>query len=111
MADSADGSTRNSVPVRGAKRHHYLPRMYLKGFASNGLLAVYDRSKGDVRLQAAHNTALARHLYTLEDDEGHKRFDLEELLSGIESKMAVSIPRLLGMLFTNSPSMCLRVAS
>ncbi len=81
--------------LTGAKRQHYLPRMYLQGFEANGSLAVYDRKTGDIRLQTAHNTALTGHLYTFEDESGRKRFELEELLSNIESKMAISIPRLL----------------
>lgn len=37
--------------LQGPKRQHFLPRFYLEGFAREGLVAVYDREKGEVRLQ------------------------------------------------------------
>lgn len=95
MNTPEDGFDKNPPRLTGAKRQHYLPRMYLQGFEANGGLAVYDRKTGDIRLQTAHNTALTGHLYTFEDEAGRKRYELEELLSDIESKMAISIPRLL----------------
>ena len=33
----------------GPKRQHYLPRFYMDGFATDGLVAVYDRQKDEVR--------------------------------------------------------------
>ncbi|ARR12889.1 hypothetical protein B7L66_12170 [Xanthomonas citri pv. citri] len=64
--------------LTGPKRQHFLPRFYLKGFTRDDqLLSVYDRTTGEVRRQSPDNTAVTGHLYTLTDDQGRKRFELE----------------------------------
>ncbi len=79
--------------LQGPKRQHYLPRMYLKGFASNGGVAVFDRWTGDMRRQTVENTAVETHIYTFEDEEGRRRYDVEEMLSRVESGLSDAIPR------------------
>lgn len=72
--------------LTGPKRQHFLPRFYLDGFAREGLVAVYDREKNEVRLQQPVNTAVVGHFYTMEDEQGRKRFEIEQLLSEYEGK-------------------------
>jgi hypothetical protein len=79
--------------LQGPKRQHYLPRMYLKGFASDGGVAVFDRYTGDLRRQTVENTAVEKHIYTFEDEQGRRRYEIEEMLSKVESGLADAIPR------------------
>ena len=82
--------------LAGPKRHHYLPKFYLKGFlGDDGCLAVYDRSSDTVRRQQPENTGVEGHLYTLTDDQGRKRYELEHALSQIESAAATTLPLLI----------------
>jgi hypothetical protein len=67
--------------------------MYLKGFSTNGGLAVFDRFTGDIRRQTVENTAVEKHIYTFEDGHGRRRFEIEEMLSKIESQLSHAIPR------------------
>lgn len=79
----------------GAKRQHYLPRFYLAGFTgADGCVAVYDREADQVRRQQPINTGLDGHLYTVVDDQGRKRYELEDVLSKIESDAAQHLPKL-----------------
>ncbi|WP_080428203.1 DUF4238 domain-containing protein [Burkholderia ubonensis] len=80
--------------LEGPKRQHYLPRMYLKGFASDGGVAVFDRHTGELRRQTIGNTAVEGHIYTFEDAQGRPRYEIEEMLSQIESGLSDAIPRL-----------------
>ncbi|CAN0639934.1 DUF4238 domain-containing protein [Burkholderia cepacia] len=80
--------------LQGPKRQHYLPRMYLKGFASDGGVAVFDRQTGELRRQTIENTAVEKHIYTFEDDQGRRRFEIEEMLAQIESGLSDAIPRI-----------------
>src|SRR2546423_12733762 len=63
--------------LTGPKRQHFLPRFYLDGFTRDGLVAVFDREKNEIRLQQPVNTAVIGHFYTMEDEEGRRRFELE----------------------------------
>jgi hypothetical protein len=80
--------------LSGPKRHHFLPRFYLEGFAQEGLLAVYDRESDKVRVQQPINTGVIGHFYTLTDSEGRRRFELEQLLSEFETKASPAIRKL-----------------
>lgn len=80
-----------SPVLKGPKRHHFLPRMYLKGFCQDELLAVFDRETGLIKRQTIENTGLQGHLYTYEDESGRRRFDIEALLSKIESDLSHAI--------------------
>ncbi|MBP0625168.1 DUF4238 domain-containing protein [Cupriavidus consociatus] len=79
--------------LQGPKRQHYLPRMYLNGFTTGGGVAVFDRQTGEMRRQTVGNTGLETHIYTFEDDQGRRRYEIEELLSQVESGLADAIPR------------------
>jgi hypothetical protein len=80
--------------LQGPKRQHYLPRMYLKGFASEGGVAVFDRHTGELRRQTVENTAVETHIYTFEDAQGRRRYEIEEMLSRVESGLSGAVPRL-----------------
>lgn len=80
--------------LTGPKRQHFLPRFYLDGFTRDGVLAVFDRDQNEVRIQKPESTGVIGHFYTVEDDQGRKRFELEQALSEIESKAAPIIKKL-----------------
>lgn len=80
--------------LNGPKRQHFLPRFYLDGFTRDGLLAVFDRDQNEVRIQKPESTGVIGHFYTVEDEQGRKRFELEQVLSEIESKAAPIIKKL-----------------
>lgn len=80
----------------GPKRQHYLPRFYLDGFATDGLVAVYDREKNEIRSQQPKDTTVIGHFYTVEDAEGRRRFEIEALLSEYEGKASPVIKKLAG---------------
>ena len=78
----------------GPKRQHYLPRFYLEGFATDGMVAVYDREKDEVRMQQPKDTTVIGHFYTMEDAKGRRRFEIEALLSKYEGKASPVIQKL-----------------
>jgi hypothetical protein len=80
--------------LTGPKRQHFLPEFYLKGFAKNGMLAVYDRKLDTVRVEQPKNTGVIGHFYTLKDAEGRQRFELEEMLCDFEGKASLVIKKL-----------------
>lgn len=94
-AEMAAEFTSRPPVLNGPKRQHFVPRFYLlEGFSRAGSLAVYDRKLDEVRLQKPEATAVIGHFYTAEDDQGRKRYELEQTLSEIESKAAPLIKEL-----------------
>lgn len=85
---AAEEALANEAPplLSGPKRQHFLPRFYLDGFARDGFVAVFDREKDEIRRQQPINTAVIGHFYTMEDDEGRRRFEIEALLADYEGK-------------------------
>ncbi|MFM9866427.1 DUF4238 domain-containing protein [Achromobacter xylosoxidans] len=84
----------HSTPkLQGPKRQHYLPRMYQKGFATKGGVAVFDRHTGETRRQTVENTGIETHIYTFKDEQGRRRYEIEEMLSKVEAGLADAIPR------------------
>jgi hypothetical protein len=80
--------------LTGPKRQHFLPRFYLDGFAKEGLVSVFDREKNEIRRQQPKDTTVIGHFYTMEDDLGRKRYELEAMLSVCEGKAASVIRKL-----------------
>jgi hypothetical protein len=80
--------------LSGPKRQHFLPKFYLEGFAREGMVAVYDRETNEVRVQQPVNTGVIGHFYTMEDEQGRKRFELEQLLSEYEGKAKPAVDKL-----------------
>ncbi len=70
--------------MNAPKRHHHLPESYLEGFCKEGLLYVYDGKRSQLRPQTPKNTAVRGHYYTVEDADGSKRTDIEQLLAKVE---------------------------
>ena len=93
-AAAAAESAPRKPALDGPKRQHYLPRFYLDGFAKEGLVAVYDRDRNEVRRQQPKDTTVIGHFYTMEDAEGRRRFEIEALLSEYEGKAAPVIKKL-----------------
>jgi len=58
------------------------------------MIAVFDRDMNEVRVQNPLNTGVIGHFYTMEDTEGRKRFELEQLLSEYEDKASPVIRKL-----------------
>lgn len=80
--------------LTGPKRQHFLPEFYLKGFTKDGMIAVFDRELNEIRVQQPKNTGVIGHFYTIEDTEGRKRFELEQLLQEYEDKAIPVIRKL-----------------
>lgn len=97
MADDhkQQGAAAVAPALTGPKRQHFLPRFYLEGFARDGLVSLYDREADEYRRQQPVNTGVIGHFYTMTDDQGRKRYDLERELSSVEAKAAGAIKKLL----------------
>lgn len=67
-------------------QHHYLPKMYLRFFADNDKIAIWDRNKGFIRLGNVQKIARVKGFYTFKDKKGNKSDELEELLADIEGQ-------------------------
>lgn len=55
---------------------------------------MYDREEDEVRIQQPVNTGVVGHFYTMEDAQGRRRFELEQLLSEYEGKAKPVIDKL-----------------
>lgn len=95
---STDAQQANSLTdaplLKGPKRQHTVPAAYLRGFCQEGLLAVFDRVTRQLRIQQPSNTACIGHFYTVVDDEGRQRFEIEQVLSEIEGAAAPALEKL-----------------
>ncbi len=81
--------------LSGPKRQHFLPKFYLEGFANrDGMIAVFDRESKEIRVQQPVNTCVIGHFYTIVDEAGRRRFELEQLLSEYEGKASLVIKKL-----------------
>lgn len=94
-AMAAAEATESRPPLlTGPKRQHYLPRFYLDGFSRDGLVAVYDREKDEIRRQQPKDTTVIGHFYTMADAQGRKRYEIEAMLSEYEGKASPVIKKL-----------------
>lgn len=90
-----DATAPSAKPLlSGPKRQHFLPKFYLEGFTKDGMVAVFDRELNEIRVQQPVNTCVIGHFYTMEDVEGRRRFELEQLLSEYENKASSVIKKL-----------------
>lgn len=76
------------------KKQHYIPHFYLKGFCRDKKLWVYDREEGSYKERNPKTVATENHFYTVEDDEGKKRADVEEVLGRVENTVAPIIRKI-----------------
>lgn len=86
-SDTVSSVSEEVAPVlSGPKRHHYLSRFYLERFVgADGCVSVYDRDSSTIRRQQPQNTAVIGHFYTLRDEQGRQRFELEVEMGKIEA--------------------------
>src|ERR1700677_4277820 len=79
---------------KNPKRHHFLPKSYLDGFARDGFVWLYDRRKNEYRRQQPLNTAVIGNYYVFENKEGEKDYSLESYFSKIEGSAKSTIKKL-----------------
>ena len=77
------------------KRHHYLPQFYLEHFCKEQKFWVFDRERGEIRIQTPINTALQAYYYSRTDEHGNRETGIEELLADIESETKGVIEKLI----------------
>ena len=79
-----------------SRRHHYLPQMYLRGFADDDeLLWVFDRKNNTYIHQGILKTAVKKDFYTVVGPDGQKTDAVEQMLANIvEDPMKHIIERL-----------------
>ncbi|MGC9971422.1 MAG: DUF4238 domain-containing protein [Bryobacteraceae bacterium] len=85
-----------SNPKKLSRRHHYLPQMYLRGFADEAdLVWVFDRQNNTYLHQGVLNTAVKRDFYTVTGPDGHKTDAVETMMANmVEAPMKRIIERL-----------------
>lgn len=76
------------------RRHHYVPQWYLRRFASEGKVAVFDLQASRLRLQSPRSVAFVEGLYDL-DHVQLPRWTAERLLSNIENLAARALRKAL----------------
>ena len=75
-------------------RHHTVPRLHLRGFASTkGMLVQLDLSTGDRRDVSVGDATVIRDFYTLVLPDGTRTDAWEEWLSEVEGKIAPALRR------------------
>ena len=80
-----------------SRRHHYLPQMYLRGFANNEAEQawVFDRQNKTYLHQGILNTAVKKDFYTVVGRDGEKTDAVERLMANsVEDPMKRIIERL-----------------
>ncbi|MEO7145014.1 MAG: DUF4238 domain-containing protein [Bryobacteraceae bacterium] len=83
-------------PKKLSRRHHYLPQMYLRGFADEAdLVWVFDRQKNSYLHQGVINTAVKKDFYTILGPDGQKTDAVEMLMANtVEGPMKRIIEKL-----------------
>jgi len=75
----------------GPVRQHYVSKFYLKGFAENRRVAVYDRINNAIDSLTPKKTATLEHTYTFFDHSDRQRFELEALFEIVESRAGTAL--------------------
>ena len=77
------------------KRHHFLPKFYLKNFCENEFFWVYDRKKNEYRKQTPNNTAIQKKYYSFIGCDGKENNEIEnKVLSDIETEASPIIDKI-----------------
>jgi hypothetical protein len=76
------------------KRHHYLPESYMRRFALNDRLWVYDRARDRIRRDSPHNVAVESEFYTQWSELGTKDRLTEERLADLDSEGPKALDKL-----------------
>jgi hypothetical protein len=90
-----------SPSQRVPEAHHYVPRFYLKGFAHQKELWVYQKGKPP-RPSRPKDEAQRDNYYTIQDSGGQPTVAIERLFSKIESVVAPTFRRIANPQFTMS---------
>lgn len=69
-----------------AKRHHYLPQFFLRGFCQGSRFYVFDQQRNEGRLATPLNTAVIGYYYSYVDEEGARVEEVESDLARLESR-------------------------
>lgn len=87
---------RTTQAMKLSRRHHYLPQMYLRGFADEAdLVWVFDRHTKTYLHQGIINTAVKRDFYTVLGPDGQKTDAVETLMANmVEGPMKRIIEKL-----------------
>lgn len=88
--DRYDEPTLNTTDVI---RQHYVPKMLLASFAADGQIPTLDLETGKLFLASLDKVAVEKHFYDIR--AGQRVFSAETWLTGIESKAAPVIKRLI----------------
>ncbi|BCO26593.1 hypothetical protein MIZ03_1476 [Rhodoferax lithotrophicus] len=75
----------------GPVQQHYVSKFYLKGFAANRRVAVYDRANGFVSSLTPKKVAALEHFYTFIDESDRQRFEIEALFGIVESRAGTAL--------------------
>src|SRR5665213_4202204 len=83
-------------PKKLSRRHHYVPQMYLRGFADEAdLVWVFDRQNNSYLHQGVMNTAVKKDFYTITGPDGKKSDSVEQMMANtVEGPMKRIIDRL-----------------
>jgi len=79
--------------MSAARRHHYLPQFYLRGFCRNESFWIFDRHRGEFRIQTPINTTVQTDYYAFKRQDGSLDPMLEKLLSRVETIAAPAIAK------------------
>lgn len=70
--------------MKVSRRHHYLPQMYLRGFADEAeRVWVFDRQNNAYVHQGILNTAVKKDFYTIVGPDGQKTDAVETMMANI----------------------------
>lgn len=76
-----------SMGQKLSRKHHYLPRYYLKGFSnSDGTFFVYDKETGNIFTSIPGDSFFENHLNTINFSDGSKSDFLEHVHTELEGK-------------------------
>ena len=71
-------------PKKLSRRHHYVPQMYLRGFADEAdLVWVFDRQNNSYLHQGVMNTAVKKDFYTITGPDGQKNDSVEQMMANM----------------------------
>jgi hypothetical protein len=76
------------------KRHHYLPESYMRRFAVDDRIWVYDRQRDKVRRDTPHNVAVESEFYTTWTSLGSKETITEERLAELDHAGPIAFDKL-----------------
>lgn len=75
-----------------ARRHHFVPKWYLRQFGTASSIGVFDKWTGQFEVRHPKHTAVIEGLYDVAHNDLHREA-IEELLADVESRAATIIRR------------------